>query len=56
MWGIWFLHNYTTPSQQLHNNSSYEGESQCVELPSYEGESQYVGPTLMWEIVAQLLY
>jgi hypothetical protein len=34
----------TTPIQQLHNN------------PSHEGGPQYVGPTLMWGIVVQLLY
>jgi hypothetical protein len=34
----------TTSIQQLYNN------------PSYEGGPQYVGPTLMWEIVVQLLY
>jgi hypothetical protein len=34
----------TTSIQQLHNN------------PSHEGGPQYVGPTLMWGIVVQLLY
>jgi len=34
----------TTPIQQLYNN------------PSHEGEPQYVGPTLMWGVVVQLLY
>jgi hypothetical protein len=34
----------TTPIQQLYNN------------PSHEGGPQYVGPTLMWGIVVQLLY
>jgi hypothetical protein len=34
----------TTPIQQLYNN------------PSHEDRSQYVGPTLMWRIVVQLLY
>jgi hypothetical protein len=36
--------SYTTSSQQLHNNPSYEGGSQCV------------GLILMWEVVVQLLY
>jgi hypothetical protein len=34
----------TTPIQQLYNN------------PLHEGGPQYVGPTIMWEIVVQLLY
>jgi hypothetical protein len=34
----------TTSSQQLYNNLSHEGGSQCVEL------------ILMWEIIVQLLY
>jgi hypothetical protein len=34
----------TTSIQQLYNN------------PSHEGGPQYVGPTLMWGIVVQLLY
>jgi hypothetical protein len=52
--------SYTTPSQQLHNNPSYEGGSQCVELtknvrfttsiqqlynnPSHEDGSHILGP------------
>jgi hypothetical protein len=35
---------FTTPIQQLYNN------------PSHEGGPQILGPTLMWEIVVQLLY
>jgi len=34
----------TTPIQQLYNN------------PSHEGGPQYVGSTLMWGIIVQLLY
>jgi len=45
-WGVAYtgFDSCTIPIQQLYNN------------PSHEGGPQYVGPTLMWGIVVQLLY